>query len=1179
MKAGTARRMRLNTMRLLISAFGIVLGNGLIAPFTLAEEVWPTVDVPAIESIAQPAEWTLRCWVRVPEAWAAKEGLLAESVVFTMESVVDVAEVWVNGTSIGTCGSAPPDFRSAREESHRWKVPPGCLEAGKYNAIVIRLRGFDGRIGWLGRAPVLSGYHEELVLAGPWELQADDGPLLESARMARTDRPAQALFENIQPATSSLRRPERLTPGRHLPPAESLASMRVADDLAVDLVVSEPVIAQPLSLDFDTQGRLWVVEYRQYPYPAGLKMVSRDKYYRAVYDQVPLPPPRHTRGVDRISIHADHDRDGTLETHRVFLDGLNVVSSIEVVSDGVWVLHPPYLLFYPDRNHDDVPDGDPEVHLEGFGLEDTHSIANSLTWGPDGWLYGAQGSTTSSHIQVTGSSQPAVYRDGAMVWRYHPKAHTYEVFAEGGGNSFGLEIDKVGQLYTGHNGGNTRGFHYFQGAYYQKGTDDKYGPLSNPFAFGFLAAMGHAESPRFSHDLIKYEENAFPARYRDHLFSIDPMQQRVILAEIHPNGATFATRDLEFPWSSGDFAFRPIDITTGPDGAIYVADFCEEFIAHGQHFQGQLDNTTGRVYRLRPRNALETPQQELDLRSLSNEALLDRLMHPARWHRRVAIRLLIERESMSIVPELMQKLAAKGERLGALECLWVLHGLQPDDASWAEVGLNHASPDVRRWTVRLLGDTRQLPSVSLQAQLLSLAASDPEVGVRAQIACSAQRWPASFALQLVQRLCLRAEDAQDSSQPLLIWWALEKHADDHPNIRNWLADSRIWQSRLVRDHLLQRLMRRYAAGTREQLELCRELLEKAPDDEIRGKLVAGFEEAFAGRAVADLPEPLARALQQAGGGSLSLRIRLGDRASLEQTVTRMHDTTLALDERLECAQLLSDVRDAQVRDAYLAILQRENAEPLLLAALHALQQQGVDGLSDTVLRRMADWSPAMRHQAFRLLAQRRESARLLLEAVRSQRIDAKDLTTETVQQLRWIPDEKLQAEVARIWPESTEDPKLVAQRELDRVLRLANEGNADPYAGREQFRQQCGKCHILYREGGQIGPNLTAYARHNLSNLALQIVQPSLEIREGFETWVAEHTDGRVISGFLVDQDAHTIVIRMVDGQNVRLVREELDELRRAGPSIMPVGLTAGMDDQAVRDLFAYLRLSQPLNQ
>ena len=121
---------------------------------------------------------------------------------------------------------------------------------------------------------------------------------------------------------------------------------------------------------------------------------------------MPPPPPHQFRGKDKITIHEDSDGDGVFDRHKTFVDGLNIATSVAWGRGGVWVLNPPYLLFYPDRDRDDVPDGDPEVHLQGFGLEDTHSVVNSLHWGPDGWLYAAQGSTVTGHVTRPGLDSP-----------------------------------------------------------------------------------------------------------------------------------------------------------------------------------------------------------------------------------------------------------------------------------------------------------------------------------------------------------------------------------------------------------------------------------------------------------------------------------------------------------------------------------------------------------------------------------------------------------------------------------------------------------------------------------------------------------------------------------------------------------------------------------------------------
>jgi hypothetical protein len=165
-------------------------------------------------------------------------------------------------------------------------------------------------------------------------------------------------------------------------PDVAAGKMTTPSGFAVSLVASEPTIRQPVAIDFDDRGRLWVMQYLQYPNPAGLKRVKVDRYSRTVYDRVPEPPPRGPKGADKLTIVLPGGKG------KDFVRGLNLASGFAFGHGGVFVLQVPYLLFYPDRDGDDVPDDDPDVLLTGFGMEDAHSVANSLTWGPDGWLYG-----------------------------------------------------------------------------------------------------------------------------------------------------------------------------------------------------------------------------------------------------------------------------------------------------------------------------------------------------------------------------------------------------------------------------------------------------------------------------------------------------------------------------------------------------------------------------------------------------------------------------------------------------------------------------------------------------------------------------------------------------------------------------------------------------------------------
>jgi putative membrane-bound dehydrogenase-like protein len=1055
----------------------------------------------------------------------------------------------------------------------------------KYNVVALHFQSDDGRIGFAGRAPVFAGYHEECILSGTWELHAGDLAEPEPAiGEPVAARPSTAAYDEFRPATSTLRRPSELSPGRHLPPDESLAAMRTAETLAVDLVLSEPQIAQPLSLDFDERGRLWVVEYRQYPYPAGIQMVSRDKYYRATYDQVPPAPPNHVRGADRISVHEDTDSDGTFDRHHVFMDGLNMVSSVDPAYGGVWVLNPPYLLFVPDSDGDAVPDGDPEVHLAGFGLEDTHSIANSLTWGPDGWLYGAQGSTTSSRIKVYGddgqtrTDQPEVYRDGATIWRYHPPTRRYEIFAEGGGNAFGIEIDAQGRLFSGHNGNDTRGFHYVQGAYMQKGTGNKYGPLSNPHAYGHLMYMKHAPTPRFSHDLVKYEGVGLPQHYLGKMFAIDPMHRNVVLVAMHERGATYSTEDLGTPLASDDFAFRPVDITTGPDGAIYIADFCEEFIAHGQHYQGQIAVGTGRVYRLRAADRKRhSSLANIDYRSLSTEELVARLAAADRWHRRAALRVLSERGDASAVDGLRQLLRTSAGQ-PALEALWAIHLLGGFDDARAVEALAHQNPAVRTWAVRLLGDRGQV-STELAAKLVELATEERDPEVRAQLACTAKRLPAEPCLEIAAALCRHDKDADDPYIPHLIWWAIESKADERDRVLSLFPDPVLWEEPLVLDTLLERVMRRYASGGRADWEVCAELLELAPDGAATERLLAGFEAGLRGRAVASLPPRLVQALLAAGGGSISLRVRQGDEAAIQEALAALASSEVERDERLEYIRLFGEVRRPAAAAAMMQIVESSEEPELVAAALASLQAYDDEQIAASVLARLADWPEELRGSGLSLLASRPAWAHTLLKAIEHGDLASDAVSADVVERMATHDHPHIDDLVAKLWPDRQARSSSAISRMLQRATSALATGDADPYRGHELFTANCAKCHVLFREGGRIGPDLTPYQRDDTERMLMHVAHPSVEIREGFETWLVTTVDGRVVSGFLFDQDANIVTLRGADGQNITIPRDDIEEMGRSPTSLMPEGLLADLSEQQIRDLFAYLRVSQPLNE
>ena len=581
-------------------------------------------------------------------------------------------------------------------------------------------------------------------------------------------------------------------------PEEARRAFTTIDGLEVDLVASEPVIRQPVDLHFDDRGRLWVVQYLQYPFPAGLSITSYDQYLRARYSGVPAPPPNHVRGADKITVLEDTDGDGRFDTHRDVITGLNIATSVLTGRGGVWVMNPPYLLFYRDSTGDGLPDHDPEVRLAGFGLEDTHSLANSLTWGPDGWLYGVHGSTSTATVR-------GISFLGQAVWRYHPERDRFELFAQGGGNPWTLSFDSRGRAFSGDNGGNSRGFHWVEGGRYQKNWP-KHGPFTKPHSYGYIPHMDHQGDPaRFAMTSVVYEDGALPG-YEGQLISGMALTSRMQASRFVAAGSTFTTVDSETLVTTSDRSFRPVDTAVGPDGAVYVADWCDIRMDHTDP-RDTWDKTCGRIWRLRARDYRPVPR--FDLWGKSADDLIELLGDSRKWYRDQARRVLGERRDRSLVPRLRElALEARGQL--ALEALWTANLISGMDADWALDLLARGDAAVRAWTLRLMHAEPLTPS--MQQKLAMLARLEPEAEVRSELARVAGRLDVTHRLAVLQELILRQEDTFDRHVPLRIWWTLEDTiTSDADTVLNWLEEASVWRSPLFTEHLAGRIARRFAA--------------------------------------------------------------------------------------------------------------------------------------------------------------------------------------------------------------------------------------------------------------------------------------------------------------------------------------------------------------------------------
>jgi putative membrane-bound dehydrogenase-like protein len=583
------------------------------------------------------------------------------------------------------------------------------------------------------------------------------------------------------------------------PPDQTLRAFRPIEGLTVELVAAEPVIRQPIDLHFDDRGRLWVVQYLQYPFPAGLTINAYDQYLRARYTGVTAAPPHHVRGADRITVLEDKDGDGRFEAHKDVITGLNITTSVLTGHGGVWVMNPPYLLFYRDKTGDGLPDGDPEVRLAGFGLEDTHSLANSLTWGPDGWLYGVHGSTSTARVR-------GISFLGQAVWRYHPDTDAFELFAEGGGNPWTLSFDSKGRAFSGDNGGNSRGFHWVQGGRYEKNWP-KHGPFTRPHSYGYISNMDHeGYAARFAMTSVVYEEGKLPG-YEGQLISGMALTSRMQATRLVTDGSTFRTVDTDALVTTTDRSFRPVDIAVGPDGAIYVADWCDIRMDHTDP-RDTWDKSCGRIWRLRARDYRPVPP--FSLASRSSQQLVEMLRDERKWYREHARRLLGEGRDRSLVPKL-RRLVLEERGQVALEALWTSNVILGMDSAWALELLDHADAPVRSWALRLWkpsGSTTQ----PMRERLIGLARTEPDAEVRSELANAASRLDQDAARAVLQELIRRQEDLSDKHLPLRIWWTLEEQlTHDADAVLSWLEKSAPWQAPLLTEHLAGRIARRLAA--------------------------------------------------------------------------------------------------------------------------------------------------------------------------------------------------------------------------------------------------------------------------------------------------------------------------------------------------------------------------------
>ncbi len=961
-------------------------------------------------------------------------------------------------------------------------------------------------------------------------------------------------------------------PEAPLSPLATAQQMTLPKGFQATVFAAEPDLVQPIALAFDDRGRLWAVECLSYP------EWNRDA---------------KAGGHDRVVIFEDQDGDGRFDQRKVFFDKGSNLSGLELGFGGVWLCSTPNLVFVPDADGDDVPDGEPQVVLDGWDLSAKHNVFNGLAWGPDGWLYGCNGILSNSKIGKPGAPDDERTSINCGVWRYHPTLKLHEAVAHGTTNPWGLDFDEFGQMFI-TNCVIQHLWHVVPGAHFQR----MFGQDMNQHSYRLMESCadhihwggGHWTSSRGGkgeHDkpggghahsgAMVYLGDNWPGEYRNGLFTCNIHGNRVnhdILA--HQRSGYVAHHGEDFllvpdPW------FRGLVVKYGPDGGVYVADWTDSGECHDYE---DVHRTSGRIYKVTYGKAQPF---SADLHNFSDEQLVQLQLHKNDWQVSHARRLLQERAASGKLnagtrTALFRQLANQTDVTRQLRALWALHvagGLSNE-----ELGKLLASSEayVRAWAIRLAAEDKKL-SPSMLAACEKLAASDPSPVVRLQLASIMQRLPIEQRWNLAAALLAHGDDAEDLNLTLMVWYAVEPLVPaDAPRA---LALANRAELPLVRQFLARRAAWGIPAEVAEQsptdLDPLVDALGTAVKPSVQLDLLVGVREALEGRRQVLAPQRWSTVYQKLSASSRRevrehatlLALVFGDRdayAALRKTAS-IADAPAA--ERTKALEALVQQKDPETRSLAAKLLD----EPAMRgAALRALAAYGDDAAPQLILQHYESFNESDRADAVSTLASRPSFALALLSAVESGRISRRDVSAFTVRQLQSMNDANVTRQLAKVWGEirAPSQDKAAFIAKYKSMLPAERIKTADRSAGRRLFVRHCGACHKLFGEGGQVGPELTGAQRTNLDYLLENLVDPSALVGRDYQMTVIQTDDGRVINGIIVQEDDEVLAVQ-TQNERLSLAKNEIEASEKSKLSLMPEGLLEKLSEPELRNLIGYL--------
>ena len=1008
--------------------------------------------------------------------------------------------------------------------------------------------------------------------------------------LQRREEVSREKFEQFQP--------KKIYGPDHVPPKDykkgqsandAAKGMILPPGFKVDVIAAEPDVVQPIAMCWDERGRLWVAEGNSYPQkrPEG-------------------------KGQDRILIFEDTKGNGHFDKRTVFYEGLNLVSGMEVGFGGVWIGAAPQLLFIPKDANDKA--GEPQVLLDGWGMQDTHETLNSFIWGPDGWLYGCQGVFTYSNVGKPGAPDSERTPLNCCVWRYHPVRHKFEVFTHGTSNPWGLDYDEHGEFFTTacvipHLYHNVPGGRYQRqgGQHYNPYTYDDIKTIANHAHFAGRvndnahwddrhtqvnvpvtddtdeAGGGHAHC-----GLCIYQGDNFPPEYRGELIFGNLHGHRLVHDHVEAKGSTFIGQHRADFMRSDDFWFIPIQQKVGPDGALYVSDWSDKQVCHqGSGAVDAWDRSNGRIYRivydkLKPWKG--------DLGKLSDQDLKKMAVENGNvWFQRMARKVLWERYAgKRPTSPLMQGLSdlaiAKPSSPTSLRALWTLDSLydmaaEGEYSDWSVLYdqiLEESGAEYQRgWAVRLAGNRATTPNKGILADFSESAKKEKSPLVRRELASLLQRLPLDKRTDIALGLIRHKEDAEDPVIPYLIWYGIEPVVGADAKAGMKLATAS--QMDMVTGFIYRR-MSTDDAGRNALLGMAATLTDAAQREKTLAMIVtSAHNTGHHGRPkdwdslATKLGEGASPATQQMVE---EMSVLFGDEPTLKKWRGILDDTKVVPDKRAHVLMALVEAHDLPTAKILHGILNREYPDPLRRVAIQSLVALPDSGNAGVLLQRYDVLSRDEKSDAVAVLASTREGAAALLRAVADEKIEKKMLTPFLIRQLQTLKSNEVDALVAKVYGTVNQAKPDVAKQKAkwQKLLTPAVLKAADIVKGHEIFKGTCATCHRLIGEGASVGPDLTGSNRADLGYLLDNVLDPSAVIGKGYELNVFTMKDARVISGIMKEETSAGYKVAMPGGVEMILNKTEVGKREVLKISMMPEGQFDALGPEMAANLVAFLQ-------